>query len=110
MAGQCEQGEAESGAVIRVDLCHEVHRAIGFSKTDCAKIVDSVLGQICNALGHGEMVKLSGFGTFIIRTKSERLGRNPKTGEKVPIVGRRVLSFRASQQMRARLWTPTLCE
>jgi len=103
MIGQCEPGGADIGAVTRVELCQEVHRAIGFPKTDCAKIVDSVLGQICEALGHGEMVKLSGFGTFVIRSKSERLGRNPKTGEMVPIAGRRVLSFRASQQLRARL-------
>lgn len=103
MSSQCEQGGADDGAVTRADLCQEVYRAIGFSKIDCAKIVDTVLGQICGALHDGEVVKLSGFGTFIIRAKSERLGRNPKTGELVPIAGRRVLSFRASQQLRTRL-------
>lgn len=104
MSDQDDECEATiAGAVTRSDLCHAVHEAIGLSKADCSKLVDTVLGEICQALGDGDIVKLSGFGTFLVRDKSEREGRNPRTGQAVPITSRRVLTFRASQSMRARV-------
>jgi len=92
---------AEAGTVTRVELCEAVHDAIGLPKAECAKLVDSVLGQICHALAQGDDVKLIGFGTFLLRDKAERLGRNPKSGGTVAIAPRRVMSFRASQAMHA---------
>lgn len=70
---------------------------------DSAKLVEQILGHMCNALAEGENVKISGFGTFVLRNKGERVGRNPKTGVEVPIAPRRVLTFRASQMMRERI-------
>ena len=66
-------------------------------------MVESILGKMCDALAHGENVKISSFGTFVLRDKNERVGRNPKTGIEVPIAPRRVLTFRASQTMRDRI-------
>ena len=93
----------DRGAVTRVDLCEAVHGAIGLPKAECARLVGDVLGEICDALGDGETVKLSGFGTFLLRDKTPRTGRNPKSGEPVPITARRVLTFRAAQSVRARI-------
>ena len=70
---------------------------------DSAKLVEQILGHMCDALAQGENVKISGFGTFVLRNKGERVGRNPKTGVEVPIAPRRVLTFRASQMMRERI-------
>ena len=91
------------GAVTRVELCEAVHAALGLSKTECAKLVDTVLHELCHALSQGEDVKLSGFGTFLLRDKRERTGRNPKSGDVVAIAPRRVMTFRASHIMRARV-------
>ncbi len=66
-------------------------------------MVESILAMMCSALAEGENVKISGFGTFVLRDKNERVGRNPKTGVEVPIAPRRVLTFRASQSMRERI-------
>ena len=66
-------------------------------------MVESILARMCSALAKGENVKISGFGTFVLRDKKERVGRNPKTGVEVPIAPRRVLTFRASQMMRDRI-------
>lgn len=66
-------------------------------------MVDRILALMCDALAHGENVKISGFGTFVLRDKNERVGRNPKTGIEVPIAPRRVLTFRASQTMREKV-------
>jgi integration host factor subunit alpha len=90
----------------RADLVDAVHVGVGLSKADAGRIVESVLGKISDALADGENVKLSGFGTFILRDKRQRIGRNPKTGIEVPITPRRVVSFRASQSLRARVATP----
>ncbi len=92
---------SNTGAVTRAELCEAVHRAIGLSKSECARLVDSVLGEMCHALSTGEDVKLSGFGTFLLRDKAERAGRNPKSGGVVAIAPRRVMNFRASQSLRA---------
>ena len=91
------------GTLTRADLADIVHREIGLSRADSANIVEGILGHMCGALGDGENVKISGFGSFILRDKGERVGRNPKTGVEVPIAPRRVMTFRASQIMRDRI-------
>lgn len=87
----------------RADLAEMLNRQIGLSKSESATVVESVLDHITSALEHGENVKISGFGTFTLRDKRERVGRNPKTGVEVPIAPRRVLTFRPSQAMRDRI-------
>ncbi|WP_183982407.1 integration host factor subunit alpha [Sphingomonas jinjuensis] len=92
-----------TGTLTRADLAEALHRQIGLSRADSAQIVEQILFEMCDALAHGENVKISGFGTFVLRDKGERIGRNPKTGVEVPIAPRRVLTFRASQTMRDRI-------
>ncbi len=94
---------AIAGTLTRADLADALHRDVGLSRMDSAKLVEQILGHMCNALAEGENVKISGFGTFVLRNKGERVGRNPKTGVEVPIAPRRVLTFRASQMMRERI-------
>ncbi len=89
--------------VTRADLCEVVYQRIGLSRTESAALVESVLSEISNTLARGETVKLSSFGSFIIRDKGERIGRNPKTGVEVPIEPRRVMIFRPSNVLRARI-------
>jgi integration host factor subunit alpha len=84
----------------RMDLCDALHREVGLSRNESAQLVESVLGHMSDALARGETVKISSFGTFSVRSKAARIGRNPKTGEEVPIHPRRVLSFRPSHLMR----------
>ena len=84
----------------RADLSESVHRQIGLSRTESADLVKLVLDEVSEALAKGENVKLSSFGTFMVRAKRGRVGRNPKTGVEVPITPRRVLVFRPSQIMR----------
>ena len=91
------------GTLTRADLAEALHREIGLSRADSAKLVEQILESMCGALSRGENVKISGFGTFVLRDKGERVGRNPKTGVEVPIAPRRVLTFRASQTMRDRI-------
>jgi len=87
----------------RMDLTEAVFREVGFSRNECAELVESVLRHVADALVAGENVKISSFGTFSVRQKSARIGRNPKTGEEVPIHPRRVLTFRPSQLMKERV-------
>ncbi len=87
----------------RADLAEEMHREIGLSRADSARVVEQILGAMCESLSEGQNVKISGFGSFVLRDKGERVGRNPKTGIEVPIAPRRVLTFRASQMMRDRI-------
>lgn len=84
----------------RADLADAINRALGFSRADSLNLVESILDRMCNSLADGENVKISGFGTFLLRDKTERIGRNPKTGIEVPITPRRVLTFRASQMLK----------
>ena len=91
------------GTLTRADLAEMLHRQVGLSRADSGKIVEHILVDMCTALSRGENVKISGFGTFVLRDKGERVGRNPKTGVEVPIAPRRVLTFRASQMMRDRI-------
>lgn len=92
-----------AGTLTRADLAESLHREIGLSRADSSKIVEQILYEMCHSLSQGENVKISGFGTFVLRDKGERIGRNPKTGVEVPIAPRRVLTFRASQMMRDRI-------
>lgn len=89
--------------VTRAELAECVHLALGLPRTESSKLVEQVLDRICDALADGENVKLSGFGTFLVRQKGLRRGRNPRTGETVNITPRRVLSFRPCQELRARI-------
>ena len=93
----------DAGTLTRADLAEALHKQIGLSRADSARVVEQILTKMCEALSHGENVKISGFGTFVLRDKGERIGRNPKTGVEVPIAPRRVLTFRASQMMRDRI-------
>ncbi|MEM9716935.1 MAG: integration host factor subunit alpha [Pseudomonadota bacterium] len=87
----------------RVDLSEAIYREVGLSRNESADLVESVLKHISDALASGDEVKISSFGTFGIRDKSARVGRNPKTKEEAPIPPRRVLSFRPSQLMKDRV-------
>lgn len=87
----------------RADLADAIRREVGLSGNDSAKLVDQILGAMGDALAKGDNMKLSGFGTFLLRDKNARLGRNPKTGVEVPIAPRRVLTFRASNMLRDRI-------
>ena len=92
-----------NGTLTRADLADTVHRKLGLSRAESAGVVERVLHHMCHALSDGSNVKVSGFGTFILRDKGQRIGRNPKTGIEVPIAPRRVMTFRASQIMRDRI-------
>lgn len=87
----------------RMDLTEAVFRAVGLSRSESAQLVEAVLQHVSDALVAGETVKISSFGTFTVRSKAARMGRNPKTGEEVPISPRRVLSFRPSHLMKDRV-------
>lgn len=89
--------------VTRADLSELVYNTVGLSRTESAQIVETVLDEISDALVRGEDVKLSSFGSFLVRHKNGRMGRNPKTGEEVPIEPRRVLSFRASHVLKDKI-------
>ena len=87
----------------RMDLADAVHEEVGLSRNESSDLVESVLTHMSDALASGNSVKISSFGTFSIRDKAARVGRNPKTGEEVPITPRRVLSFRPSHLMKDRV-------
>ncbi|NTZ42769.1 integration host factor subunit alpha [Altererythrobacter sp. SALINAS58] len=91
------------GTLTRADLADTMNRRMGFSRSESLELVESLLNHMCEALSKGENVKVSGFGSFILRDKAERIGRNPKTGVEVPITSRRVLTFRASQLLKQRI-------
>lgn len=89
--------------VTRADLTEAVYQEVGLSRNESAELVEAVLGQISDRLIAGDNVKISSFGSFLVRSKGGRVGRNPKTGEEVPIEPRRVLVFRPSQVMKDRI-------
>ncbi|MFC4294735.1 integration host factor subunit alpha [Novosphingobium tardum] len=91
------------GTLTRADLAEAINRRVGLSRADALGMVEGVLRHMCQALSDGENVKISGFGTFLLRDKAERIGRNPKTGVEVPITPRRVMTFRASQMLKDRI-------
>jgi integration host factor subunit alpha len=87
----------------RMDLSESVFREVGLSRNESAQLVEGVLQHMSDALVSGQQVKISSFGTFSVRDKAARVGRNPKTGEEVPILPRRVLTFRPSHLMKDRV-------
>ena len=89
--------------VTRAHLAEMIHAEVGLSRNECADLLESVLSRVSATLEDGESVKISGFGTFSVRQKGRRVGRNPKTGKEVPIMPRRVLVFRPSHVLKARV-------
>ena len=89
--------------VTRTELGEAVYQKVGLSRADSARMVEQVLSEICDTLMRGEPVKLSGFGNFTVRSKGERVGRNPKTGVEAPIEKRQVMVFKASNQLKAHM-------
>ncbi len=87
--------------VTRADLSEAVYQEVGLSRNESADLVESVLSEIADSLVTGDTVKISSFGSFSVRQKGRRVGRNPKTGEEVPILPRRVLIFRASNVLKS---------
>ncbi len=92
-----------SKSLTRADLTEAVFNAGRLSRKQSAQMVEDILEEICAALTRGETVKLSSFGTFQVRQKSERIGRNPKTGEEVPVARRRVVVFRPSRMLKVQI-------
>lgn len=89
--------------ITRADLGDAVYQEVGLSRNESAQLVEQVLDEICDALVAGQGVKISSFGSFSVRQKGQRTGRNPKTGEEVPILPRKVLVFRASNILKDRI-------
>jgi integration host factor subunit alpha len=89
--------------VTRADLSEAVYQEVGLSRNDSAALVETVLNEIVEALTRGSTVKISSFGSFSVRQKGKRVGRNPKTGEEVPILPRKVLVFRASHVLKNKI-------
>ena len=89
-----------SKTLTRADLCEAVYQKVGLSRTESSELVESVLDEICSSVVKGDSVKLSSFGSFLVRSKNERIGRNPKTGEEVPILPRRVMVFKPSNVLK----------
>jgi len=87
--------------VTRSELSEAIYRKVGLSRAESARLIEDVLGEISATLAAGEDVKLSGFGSFLVRSKGERVGRNPKTGIEVPIEQRRVMVFKPSPNLKA---------
>jgi integration host factor subunit alpha len=91
----------EGRTVTRADLSESVFQEVGLSRNESSDLVETILGEVVEALARGESVKISSFGSFTVRDKGQRVGRNPKTGEEVPILPRRVLVFRASNVLKS---------
>ncbi len=89
--------------ITRGDLAEAVYQVVGLSHNESSGLVGSVLEEISNALVREELVKIASFGSFSVRQKAQRVGRNPKTGEEVPISARRVVLFRASRKVKDRI-------
>jgi integration host factor subunit alpha len=99
------EGGMAGQTVTRAQLTEAVYQEVGLSRNESAELVESVIGEISGALERGEMVKISSFGSFAVRRKGQRIGRNPKTGQEVPISPRRVLVFRASHAFKNQINT-----
>ena len=89
----------------RAEIAEAINRKLGLSRVESLAMVEAILGHMSDALAKGQNLKISGFGTFLLRDKAQRVGRNPKTGVEVPITPRRVLTFRASQMLKNRIAT-----
>ncbi|WP_096702948.1 integration host factor subunit alpha [Magnetospirillum sp. 15-1] len=89
--------------ITRAQLSEAVYQEVGLSRNESADLLEAVLDEISGALARGDAVKISSFGSFSVRSKGQRIGRNPKTGEEVPITPRRVLVFRPSQLLKKKI-------
>src|SRR3546814_1319535 len=98
-----KEGGMTGGTITRADLSEAVYQEVGLSRNESAELVESVLNEISEALVRGEMVKLSSFGSFSVREKGERIGRNPKTGEEVPILDRKSTRLNSSHSCATRI-------
>lgn len=94
---------ADAGTLTRADIAESIHRMVGLSRAESGVFVERILDMMSDELAGGRNVKISGFGSFILRDKDQRIGRNPKTGVEVPISPRRVISFRASTILRDKI-------
>ena len=97
------RGEKLTRTITRADLVESIYSEVGISRYECADLVEQVLEEIATTLTEGKMVKLSSFGSFTIRDKKERMGRNPRTGKPATISPRRVLSFKASSVLKEQI-------
>jgi integration host factor subunit alpha len=95
--------EMTGKTIKRADLCKAVYQKVGLSRAESATLVELVLKEITDCLERGETVKLSSFGSFVVRKKRQRMGRNPKTGKAVPILPRRVMVFKPSEVLKRRI-------
>lgn len=93
----------EPHTITRADLAEAIYLEVGLSRNDSSDLVEQILDEIMESLINGDNVKISSFGSFTVREKSERVGRNPKTGIEVPISPRKVLVFKASHLMKSRI-------
>lgn len=93
----------QSRTVTRADLTEAVLRRIGLSRTESACLVEMFIGEVTDTIARGETVKISSFGSFVVRSKGRRIGRNPKTGVEVPIKPRRVMVFKPSNILKCRV-------
>ncbi|MBM3647883.1 MAG: integration host factor subunit alpha [Alphaproteobacteria bacterium] len=91
----------EGRTITRADLSESVFQEVGLSRNESSDLVETILSEVVEALARGESVKISSFGRFTVRDKGQRVGRNPKTGQEVPILPRRVLVFRASNVLKS---------
>jgi len=91
----------EGRTITRADLSESVFQEVGLSRNESSDLVETILAEVVEALARGESVKISSFGSFTVRDKGQRIGRNPKTGQEVPILPRRVLVFRASNVLKS---------
>jgi integration host factor subunit alpha len=91
----------EGRTITRADLSEAVFQEVGLSRNESSDLVETILAEVVEALARGESVKVSSFGSFTVRDKGQRVGRNPKTGQEVPILPRRVLVFRASNVLKS---------
>ena len=94
-------------ALTKADLAEKLYDEIGLNKRESKEFVESFFNELNNTLGNGEEIKLTGFGNFSLRAKSERIGRNPKTGEEKMISARRVVTFKVGQKLKSRVETYT---
>jgi integration host factor subunit alpha len=93
----------DTNTITRAHLGEAVYQEVGLSRNESSELLESVLGYVSEALAKGESVKISSFGSFSVRQKGQRIGRNPKTGEEVPIMPRKVLVFRPSQVLKTEI-------
>ena len=91
----------EGRTITRADLSESVFQEVGLSRNESSDLVETILAEVVEALARGESVKISSFGSFTVRDKGQRVVRNPKTGQEVPILPRRVLVFRASNVLKS---------